>query len=69
MSAPEAPEVSEWAIAYYGWCGTPEVEASMGCFQCVSDGLHWAFHDAGEPCSETLHNWERGERFSAPDHV
>ena len=65
----EAPEVSEWAIAYYGWCGVPEIEASQGCLQCLVDRLHGPFHDGGEPCSETLHLWERGGEFAPPRHA
>lgn len=61
----EVPEVSKWALEYWGDCGTPEVEASRGCFQCLSDGLHGPFHDGGEPSSETLHLFEEGGKFAS----
>ena len=64
----EPPEFSEFAADYYGWCGTPEIEASQGCLQCLVDRLHGPFHDGGEPCSETLHLWEPGGEFAAPRH-
>jgi hypothetical protein len=75
MSAPErligqAPEVSEWTLAYWGTCGTPEVEASQGCVPCLLGEVHPFHHGPGmEPNSQDLHLWERGGWFAPPRHV